>query len=275
MYEELLHLGKRPSLWQRSAESLWDDSHIQKMMLESHLNPNSDNASRRADIIERSVKWLCKQIPPCAKILDLGCGPGLYTKRFSDKGYDVTGIDISKGSIDYAKEADRKTRYICRDYLTLDEKETYDVITLIYCDYAALTKPEREVMLSKVTRLLHPDGLFIFDVFAEAYYAKKREATHWYLRENGGFWSPEPHICLEGTYLYENNTVSADQYVVITEDRTKEYIIWDTVFTKQSLMDEVEAAGLFVKNMFGDICGKKYNERSETLCCIAAKAVPL
>ncbi|HOJ15222.1 MAG TPA: class I SAM-dependent methyltransferase, partial [Deltaproteobacteria bacterium] len=48
------------------------------------------------------------------RILDLGCGPGLYTKRLSDAGYDVTGMDYSRRSIAYAKEHDTETRYIYR-----------------------------------------------------------------------------------------------------------------------------------------------------------------
>ena len=53
--------------------------------------------------IDRSVQWL-KSIIPQRKILDLGCGPGLYTIRLSAAGYDVTGMDYSRRSIAYAKE---------------------------------------------------------------------------------------------------------------------------------------------------------------------------
>lgn len=271
MYDKLLKLAARPTLWQRSAEPFWDDVHISEMMLEAHLNPNMDAASRRPEFIEQSVKWLASVIPSRARVLDLGCGPGLYTKRLSDLGYDVTGVDLSKRSIAYARENDAKTKYVCQDYLTLDGDESYDAITLIYCDYAALTKPERISLLSKVRSLLKPDGLFIFDVFTPVFYNGKQESSSWYAGESGGFWSAEPHLCIEATHMYENNTVSADQCVVVTKDGVKEYIIWDTVYTKQSLTDELQSAGLRVKSMFSDVCGKDYSEQSETLCCIAAR----
>lgn len=271
MYEELFKLIKKPSLWQRSSEPFWDDAHISKMMLESHLNSKVDAASRRLEIIDRSVKWLATLIPPCGKILDLGCGPGLYAKRLSEIGYNVTGVDLSKRSILYAKEMDHTTKYICQDYLTLDDTATYDAILLIYCDYAALTKPEREKLLAKVYRMLNPNGLFIFDVFTDAFYKQKKDCARWRLCENGGFWSAEPYVCLEANYLFENNTVSANQYVVITKDQIKEHIIWDTAYTNQRLADEVQPFGFFVKAIFGDVCGTEYHENSETLCCIAAK----
>lgn len=271
MYKELFALARRPSLWQRSAEPFWDDPHISAMMLKAHLDPNTDAASRRDDVIERSVSWLCTRMPPFGKILDLGCGPGLYTKRFSGLGYDVTGIDLSKSSIGYAKDTDKKTRYILGDYLALESGPEYDAVTLIYCDYAALTKQERMALLHNIRRMLKPGGVFIFDVFSQASYNGKSESSSWHFYENGGFWSAQPYICLKSTCLYEGNTVSADHYVVVAGDGIKQYIIWDTAYTKRRLTDEIESAGLRVKEVLGDICGREYSDDSQTLCCVAAK----
>lgn len=77
----------------------------------SRKNPDWEAASRKHSDIERSVQWLSTVVAKDAKILDLGCGPGLYTKRLSEMGYDVTGIDYSKRSIAYAKSQDTKTYY--------------------------------------------------------------------------------------------------------------------------------------------------------------------
>ncbi|MBK8417538.1 MAG: class I SAM-dependent methyltransferase [Anaerolineales bacterium] len=37
-----------------------------------------------------------------ASILDLGCGPGLYTSRLARAGFQITGMDYSYSSIEYA-----------------------------------------------------------------------------------------------------------------------------------------------------------------------------
>jgi 2-polyprenyl-3-methyl-5-hydroxy-6-metoxy-1,4-benzoquinol methylase len=101
---------------QRSTEPFWDDEHISKGMLEAHLNPDWDVASRKHSLIDRSVQWLSSIIPAGGKILDIGCGPGLYTKRLSDIGYDVTGMDYSKRSIAYAKSQDYKRELFKNPY---------------------------------------------------------------------------------------------------------------------------------------------------------------
>lgn len=43
----------RPGLWERSAEPFWDGEHISKDMLEAHLNPMVDAASRKKETNDR------------------------------------------------------------------------------------------------------------------------------------------------------------------------------------------------------------------------------
>jgi SAM-dependent methyltransferase len=271
MIDRLFHLLKRPALWQRSAEAFWDDAHISKGMLDAHLNPDWDAASRRHEFIDSSVKWLSEIIPAGGKVLDLGCGPGLYTKRLSGLGYDVTGIDFSKRSVDYARSRDAETEYIYKNYLELDYTAVFDAVTLIYCDYASLTLSERKTLAAKVYNALKPGGLFILDVFTEPHFADKQERSSWKLNENGGFWSEAPHIYLEAVYLYEKGTVSAEQCVVINRDSVKEYLIWDTVYTATRLADELKPYGFNVKGMYDDVSGAEYTCEAETLCMIFEK----
>ena len=85
-------------------------------MLEYHLSQETDLASRRLSSIEQVVDWIDEQLDLSGKTLcDLGCGPGLYTRRFRLKGATVTGVDISTVSLDHAQQEDPKTTYIQAD----------------------------------------------------------------------------------------------------------------------------------------------------------------
>ena len=271
MIDKLFHLLQKPALWQRSTEPFWDDEHISKGMLEAHLNPNWDAASRKHDFIDRSVKWLISVIPAGSKILDIGCGPGLYTKRLSDIGYNVTGMDYSKRSIAYAKSQDSKTEYIYQNYLELEYDDKFDAVILIYCDYAALTADERKTLVAKVYKALKPGGLFIFDVFTERYFSNKSDNTSWELCEKGGFWNAEPHICFEATYLYENSTVAGEQIIIVTNNEIKRYLLWDTAYTKERLIAEISP--FKVRGVFNDVCGSQHSDESETLCFVLEKTL--
>jgi 2-polyprenyl-3-methyl-5-hydroxy-6-metoxy-1,4-benzoquinol methylase len=101
-------------------------------------------------------------------ILDLGCGPGLYTEIMAERGHKVTGIDFSKNSIDYARnEAIRKNldiKYVNQSYLDLCEENMYDLIMMIFTDFGVLVPQERETLLQNIYRALKPGGTFVFDV---------------------------------------------------------------------------------------------------------------
>ena len=56
MIDQLFRLLQKPVLWQRSAEPFWDDEHISKGMLEAHLNPDWEAASRKHSFIDRIQK---------------------------------------------------------------------------------------------------------------------------------------------------------------------------------------------------------------------------
>ena len=51
----------------------------------------------KLEFIEKSVDWISKILPSehYPSVLDIGCGPGLYTERYAKKGYRVVGVDFS------------------------------------------------------------------------------------------------------------------------------------------------------------------------------------
>ena len=101
MYELLQDIAQRPEPFSRyTAMELWTRPHLARQMLSFHLNQETDLASRRFEIIDHVVNWIDSQLHLSGKsICDLGCGPGLYTQRFSNKGAAVTGVDFSARSL--------------------------------------------------------------------------------------------------------------------------------------------------------------------------------
>lgn len=270
MDNNLISLLKKPALYERTVEKFWNDPHISKGMLEAHLNPNSDAASRKHEFIDKSVQWISSLVPQGAQLLDIGCGPGLYTKRFSELGLDVTGVDFSDRSINYAMSHDTKTNYVLMDYLQLDYNEQFDIITLIWCDYGALIPEERYNLLHRVYRALKPGGLFLLDVFSMKHNEGRQENTSWEIHEDGGFWSPTSHICLNAEYKYGDN-VTNNRYVIIEDNDIHTYNIWNTNFDKDSLLEEMNPVGFKCVGFYSDVAGKEYDDRSKTMCVVLTK----
>jgi len=274
MFHDIQKYISRPELYAPGTNAFWDDEHISKGMLEAHLHPSWEAASRKHDFIDKSVKWIASIAPPSQHrfLLDLGCGPGLYAERFRNAGYSVTGIDFSKRSIAYAKEQTRLNQseitYHYQNYLTMNYIEQFDVITLIYCEYAALSAADRQLLLAHIYRALKPKGKFILDVFTPQ--MQKEESRTWAYHATGGFWSAHPHICLESVYQYDHRT-ELRQCIVVEEDQSHCYNVWDHYFTKEELLSEVQSAGFRELEFYADICGKDISESKETICGIFTK----
>ncbi len=276
MYKKMKQLFEKPPLYMKSEAAFWNEEHISQQMLNAHLDPNFEGASRKAVFIDKSAQWIGGNLPPNKynKLLDLGCGPGLYTERFAKMGYQVTGIDFSERSIDYAKKAAKQQgldiSYHCRDYLNMDIDKNFDVSTMIYCDYGALSTEDRKKLRNYVYQHLTSGGRFLFDVFSMEFYHQFKESKSWEICPEGGFWSGEEYMLFQGNYKYEEH-VTLEQMILMTDDKITPYYLWNTCFTKESLLREVEETGFKVIEVFGDVAGDLYHKDKTTIAILLEK----
>lgn len=270
----LLDIMQRPALFAAAPCSLWNDRHISQQMLAAHLDPESEGASRNHVFIDRSAAWITSlAAPPAGKrLLDLGCGPGLYTGRFCRAGFTVYGIDMSHHSIAYAQNhTDKQINYRCGDYLKVEFPQKIDLTTMIYCDFGVLPQAARELLLAKVFAALKPGGIMVFDVFTPRQYAKMTETSQITEYDDGGFWSPERHLLLERRLAYREDHTYLHQAAVLTQHKLKYFHIWEHVFARSELKQALRRAGFAEIRLFGDIAGAPDSPHGKTLCAVARK----
>lgn len=77
----------------------WFDSPYYPMLYKQR-----DEHEARAFIDHLLEAW---HPPAGARLLDLACGRGRYSKYLADKGFDVTGLDLSPASIRHAQQYER------------------------------------------------------------------------------------------------------------------------------------------------------------------------
>lgn len=229
---------------------MWTDNYISSFLLEAHLDPEIGAASRSFSDIDKTIKKIESLVKPEARILDLGCGPGLYTERLSQNGYDVTGVDFSKLSINYAQEqaAEKNLNitYIIDDYLNLDFNNQFDLIMMIYCDFGVLLPDDRTKMIKNIKCALKPGGIFLFDSINREAVETMSFTTSWELTEKG-FYSPMPYLLLSSGHHFPDHKAILDQHVVIQEDNNpKVYRFWNHYFEKEVI------SNLFIENGFTD-----------------------
>lgn len=268
---ELLHAAsQKPPLYENPKRNMWTDPYVSKHILNAHLDPSSDDASRRPETIKASAGWISDQVGGGAgrRLLDLGCGPGLYCTEFNRLGFDVTGIDFSSHSIEYAQtRADKEGRlisYLCQDYLTTELPRDFDVVTLIFGDFCVLSDRDRDLFLWKLRSVLNPGGFFIFDVFTEAYGDSRRLRTDWYVQTADGFWYPGPHLVLEQCFDYRSADTYLNQYIILTPKREiRKYHIWHHYYDERTISEVLTNHKMSILSINGDLAGAPLDSDGE------------
>lgn len=277
LLDQLLALRNQPAPFSPGEPLFWDDPHISSQMLKVHLDPQVEAASRTPMTIDRSVDWLTRTLGlnPGASLLDLGCGPGLYASRFASAGFRVTGVDYSRRSIEYAKayaaENGLNITYRYQDYLDLDDDSLYDAALLIYGDFCPLSPEQRAKLLLNVSRALKPDGHFVLDVSTRAHRHRHGARNNWYVAAQG-FWKPGPHLVLEESFDYPDESIWLDQYTVIEADtKVSIYRNWFQDYTPETITAELAQGGFAVRSLWGDLTGTPLNPDSEWIGAIAGR----
>jgi SAM-dependent methyltransferase len=278
MFKELEEINSRPAPFQfYTAKELWTDEHTAKKMLECHLNESLDLSSRNKDFIDRSLKWIVSHfgIGVNTSIADFGCGPGLYTTLFAEQKADVTGIDFSERSIAYAKEmATQKALdidYVCQDYLEFDTEKRFDLITMIMCDYCALSPIQRKKLLTQFHRLLNAGGSVLLDVYSLNAFDQREEGSTYEHMQLDRFWSKEDYYGFLNTFKYEEEKVILDKYTIIEETHTRTVYNWLQYFSPETLREEYNENGFKIEEFYSDVAGKTFNSKSTEFAVVARK----
>lgn len=277
LVDELYRASQPPPLFEPGEPLFWDDPHISRQMLAAHLNPEVEAASRPPGAIDRIVRWLMSYLDLSAgdTLLDLGCGPGLYSARFAERGVRVTGIDVSRRSLAYAEEYAAANglaiTYRREDFRSLDEVEQYNAVIQIYGELCVFAPAVRDDLLDRIWRALKPGGALVFDVTTRAHRRRTGRQNGWYAAESG-FWRPGPHMVLEQGFDYPEHDTYLDQYAVIDAERGLTiYRNWFLDYSLESISAVLAGQGFTVRAAWGDLAGAPLGTDSEWIGVAAGK----
>jgi len=176
-------------------------------------------------------------------VIDVGCGTGKLTVKMAEKGYDMTGLDISPEMLEIASELGYEKNvnvlWLCQD---MREMDTFGSYAAMYCLEDGVNHMTGEgdlgVFLERAKNFIDRDGLLIFDFLTDGYF--KAAASKGVFFEDGG----------EGTCIwtaeYENAKMTYDIICYSLEedglygrtDDTVEEIPLEPAFVKQTLQEK-------------------------------------
>jgi len=218
---DLVSRSAMPEPWSEGDNIPWHDPGFSRRMLAEHLSQDHDAASRRFDKIDRHVAWIHGHLLSGrpTKILDLGCGPGLYASRLARLGHTCLGIDYSPASIAYAVEAAEAEglpcTYLQEDIRAAEYGTGFGLAMLIYGEFNVFRPADATAILHKAHRALAGSGLLLLEphTFAAVRQIGERPPS-WYAVQVGLF-SDKPHLCLKESFWHAGTNATTVRYLIV------------------------------------------------------------
>ena len=267
-----------PEPWAEGEKIPWNEPAFSARMLQEHLSQDHDLASRRFATIDAHVTWIHRQVldGKPARILDLGCGPGLYAKRLARLGHTCVGVDFSPASIAYAKEqaagAGLPLTYIEGDVRAVDYGMGYDLVMFIYGEFNVFKPADARSILQKANQALKPGGWLLLEphTFA-AVESLGKVANSWYTT-SGGLFSERAHYCLAENFWDVERAIATERYFIIdasTGDVTR-YASSMQAYTDEHYRALLTTCGYHDVRFYPSLKGEA-DESTNWLCAIVAQ----
>lgn len=220
-------------------------------MLELHLCQDHDWASRRFDAIDRHVAWLTSQLPDRgARILDLGCGPGLYAHRLARLGHRCVGIDFSPASIEYAQQQAIQEkldiRYELADLRQHELAGRFDMAMMVFGEFNVFRKYEVETIFAHACASIEPGGRLVVEVHPFDEVRRQGHVPTFWQSAQTGLFSDRPHLCLQEQFWDETTATTTTRYLIVDAERADvtEYGSTMQAYTEEQLREMFETFGM-------------------------------
>jgi SAM-dependent methyltransferase len=210
-----------PGPWEEGPGIPWNEPSFSRRMLEQHLSQEHDRASRRSAIIDGHVRWIHETLlrGSPSRVLDLCCGPGLYTTRLALLGHRCVGVDFSPASIEHARklaaDGGLDVEYIESDAREADVGTGYDLVMLVFGELNVFPPDDARRILRKAHVALVTNGTLLLEPQEHDAVRDTGEAPPTWYASAGGLFSAVPHIVLEENFWDAVDRTATTRFYVV------------------------------------------------------------
>ncbi|NSL90438.1 class I SAM-dependent methyltransferase [Chitinophaga sp. Mgbs1] len=229
-----------------------------------HLLYNNRDEKEAAAFIDKLLAYL--QPPAGAEMLDVACGKGRHARYLADKGYDVTGIDLSIESINIARKMENEHLSFFQHDMRLPFRVNYfDIVFNFFTSFGYFeSQRDNDNALRTLTNALKHGGRLVLDYLNSNYVAS--------------------HLVYDEVKEKDNVVFDIRREIKDKKFLKKISILDKTLMRRATFAESVNAftrvdfeqmfakQGLVIQEVFGDYHFNSYDEvRSPRLIIIATK----
>jgi len=200
------------------------------------------------------------QLKKGSSILDLACGKGRHSVYLHELGYNVTGVDLSKNSINKAKQKEESGLHFKVHDMCLPLSEKFDGVFNLFTSFGYFENEEDNLRTIKaIKKELKPNGYGVIDFMNVHYVIENLVAKNTKTIQGIDF-----HLerFVENGYIFKNIKFTDEGEDFTFQEKVKAITLsqFKTYFAK---------AGLNIKTLFGDYHLNEFNlEHSSRLILI-------
>jgi 2-polyprenyl-3-methyl-5-hydroxy-6-metoxy-1,4-benzoquinol methylase len=205
--------------------------------------------------------------PQGAEMLDVACGKGRHSIQLAQKGFTVTGIDLSEDSIIAAKEAENENlNFYVHDMRLPFWINYFDYVFNFFTSFGYFnTRREHDDAIRTVAQSLKMNGTFVLD-YLNVQYSEEHLHSRSEKQINGVHYSITKWF--DETHFYKK---------ILIEDESQkeplEYVEKVAKFTLNDFTDMLSFGGLQIQEVLGDYSFNAYDVRTSPRLIIIAKKI--
>ncbi len=225
----------------------WFDSKYYHLL---YKNRSQDEATQ---FVEHFANWA--KMKPGDTLLDLACGKGRHSLAFSKRGLQVTGVDLSFESIEFAKKFETESlQFFVHDMRKIFRIKYFDFVCNLFTSFGYFpNKNDNRLAAISIYECLKPQGIFLID------FVNKQFAL------NNIHANPQEQLQIQGIDFSIERLFQDNQYVKNIQVKDGEQLFQFQERVNSFELDELKAVfekvGFKFKQVFGDYDFGEYDEQ--------------
>jgi len=221
-------------------------------------------SSKEADAVVRML-----QCEPGDSLLDLACGFGRHSVLLAQKGFLVTGYDLSEGFLKRAREMSEILKvnvdWIQGDMRNIQFDSEFDVVINMFTAFGFFEREEDDLTVLKgVHKALKPGGQFLMDVINREYAVKNLTSRRW-SNEN------ETYMLEEGVFDFFRSRLEINHCLISPDGTKREANYSFRLYTLTEMLELFKQTGLVLTDVYGDFNGEQYGSLSPRMIMVAQR----
>ncbi|HEX4606382.1 MAG TPA: class I SAM-dependent methyltransferase [Candidatus Angelobacter sp.] len=204
-------------------------------------------------------------------LLDLCCGPGRHSVEFSQRGFQVTGVDRTAYLLDRAREhasaAGAPVEWVMEDMRSFVRPAKFDLACNLFTSFGYFKDEQDDLrVLQNIHQSLTESGVLVIEALG-----KERLARVW-----------KDAMCTEladGSLLFQRPQLHDDctrihaEWTLVKDGRSRSFNFEHTVYSGRELKDRLLNSRFAQVQLYGDLLGSPYNLDAQRLIAVARKSI--